>query len=582
MISGTALEDLPKMHPRPPQYTPNVSALYGANRVAALYCGLKEAPNKIRGFWEHGWAPKHWQFHPDFLLGFPTSTLKHAWYWVARKDEEDYLRDCGYDNAKAVGLPIVYLPDTGIERKPDSLLVMPCHSLDSTAHRWNFDAYARTISEISRDFSEVTVCVHPSCWRKGYWVESFRKSGFNVIRGLGESAGSALERLQRLLSRFDCVTTNGFGSHIAYAAYCGAKVSIYGDYCEYEAADYQHEPLYVFNPTILTPAVEAYSESVVRRNFGEFFCHPLDAKRRVEWAKLQLGWHNKVSPSKMRKLFGWRLDTMAIERMREAAPERVKHWGRLAVRPDYRRKNAELTRLRRRPRFTHTVTPLLGQPFEVADRESFLSSYSDIFEKQVYRFDTTKPAPFIIDCGSNVGLSVLYFKSLYPNSRIIAFEPDPELFDLLGKNCQSFGLTGIQLVQKAVWSSETTLTFWQAGGEGGRVATDGDEGRMLQVPSARLRQFLSEEVDLLKIDIEGAETEVLRDCADHLETVNRLFVEYHSFASSRQTLDEIVSILNRAGFRLHIHTPRPAPHPFVERNVDSGMDFQANIFAFRS
>src|SRR5204862_8096532 len=143
----------------------------------------------------------------------------------------------------------------------------------------------------------------------------------------------------------------------------------------------------------------------------------------------------------------------------------------------------------------------------------------DLFEREIYRFECAKEDPFIIDGGANIGLSVLYFKRLYPRSRIIAFEPDPEIFSLLERNCATFELSNVELVNQALWTSETMLKFVQEGGEGGRLQKHGETGRITQVPTVRLRDYLRSEIDFLKLDIEGAETEVLRDCADELSKV---------------------------------------------------------------
>ena len=50
----------------------------------------------------------------------------------------------------------------------------------------------------------------------------------------------------------------------------------------------------------------------------------------------------------------------------------------------------------------------------------------DIFVRRIYHFESHRSDPLIIDCGSNIGLSILYFVSTYPSSRVIAFEPDPD------------------------------------------------------------------------------------------------------------------------------------------------------------
>ena len=67
-----------------------------------------------------------------------------------------------------------------------------------------------------------------------------------------------------------------------------------------------------------------------------------------------------------------------------------------------------------------------------------------------------------------------------------------------------------------------------------------------------------------------------------LGNVENLFVEYHSFVDKPQTLDQLVSMLTEAGFRLHIHPPVTSPQPFIRRDVNLGMDMQLNVFAFRA
>ncbi len=262
------------------------------------------------------------------------------------------------------------------------------------------------------------------------------------------------------------------------------------------------------------------------------------------------------------------------------APPQLIHWGKSLVSPDYRRKARELSRLRALPRYRRTTTNILGKTVEAVDGASFVSMYGEIFEQQIYRFETKNPQPYIIDGGANIGLSVLYFKRLYPASRILAFEADEEVFSVLKKNVETSGHENVEMVCRALWSSETRLSFMSEGADGGRVAQGKDAGGKL-TETVRLRSYLTRPVDFLKLDIEGAETEVLRDSADLLGNVEKLFVEYHSFAEGEQTLATLVGVLADAGFRLHVHTVMSSPQPFVSRRVDGGYDMQLNIFAFR-
>lgn len=263
------------------------------------------------------------------------------------------------------------------------------------------------------------------------------------------------------------------------------------------------------------------------------------------------------------------------------APPQVIHWGKCLIDAGYRRKAKHLARIKRVPRYQPAVTEILGRPLEVVDSSSFLWMWREIFEDEIYRFRASTDEPYIIDCGSNIGLSVLYFRQLYPRARVVAFEPDDRICEVLRRNLLSHDCADVEVHCRAVWTEETTLSFYSEGADGGRLAGEGD-ARSKSVPTARLRDFLDRRVDFLKIDIEGAETEVLQDCADRLSNVENLFVEYHSFAERPQTLHTLTALLADAGYRIHIHPPVTSPRPFMSRDVYGGMDMQLNVFAFRS
>ena len=239
----------------------------------------------------------------------------------------------------------------------------------------------------------------------------------------------------------------------------------------------------------------------------------------------------------------------------------------------------ELARLAALPRYTRTATRLLGPTITLPDSASFVWTYRDIFQRELYAFRTRSERPYIIDGGANIGLSVLYFKRLYPLAEIVAFEPDPYIFGLLQGNLRSHGHDDVRLEQCALWSSETSLLFHSDGADGGRVAREDAAGTAVQ--AVRLREYLDRHVDLLKLDIEGAETEVLRDCRDGLDKVERLYLEYHSTVGQPQTLHVVLEILAAAGFRVQILPCSVASRPLIDPPVTSGMDLQLHVFGIR-
>ena len=256
------------------------------------------------------------------------------------------------------------------------------------------------------------------------------------------------------------------------------------------------------------------------------------------------------------------------------------------------RERARLRRLSRYEPFRTPLLRLLAGPARAAglpsvagpDAASFLAMVDEIFDRQMYLFPAG-PAPVIIDAGANIGVSVLFFRGRYPGAKISAYEADPRLFAYLASNVDGTDVrsAGTDLVNKAVWDSETTLTFVSEGANAGRVDGIGADavGHRIAVPTVRLRDLLATPVDLLKIDVEGAEVTILADCADRLSNVAYLFVEHHSFADKPQDLDRLLSILRTAGFRVVIEAPVRSRHPLVGRLHYQGMDVLANIFAYR-
>jgi FkbM family methyltransferase len=243
----------------------------------------------------------------------------------------------------------------------------------------------------------------------------------------------------------------------------------------------------------------------------------------------------------------------------------------------------EILRLNSLPKRSPSATKLFGKNITFPDGYWFLHSLEELFIEEVYKFTSTNPAPIILDCGANIGLSVVYFKRLFPTSSIIAFEPDKQIFDTMSSNLKGFDFKDVSLINKGVWNSQTTLSFVAEGTLGGRIANEESKNstKIISIDTVRLKDYLEKPVDFLKLDIEGAEYEVLLDCADVLNNVRTLFIEYHSTANQPQHLDEILSIVSKAGFRYYI---KEASHdvrfPFVDFKRN-GFDLQLNISCYR-
>lgn len=243
----------------------------------------------------------------------------------------------------------------------------------------------------------------------------------------------------------------------------------------------------------------------------------------------------------------------------------------------------EIQRLARAPRFVPMTMRLNGHTISVIDGLSAASMAKHIFGRQAFSFEAGKSNPVIYDCGANIGISVLFWKSLYPHSRVVAFEPDPFAFACLRENSAAF--TDIELHQAAVWKLNGDVVFACNGADGGCLAVyneSAEASMTTRVKAIRLRDLLTEPVDLLKMDIEGAEVDVLLDCADRLSLVRRLVVEYHSFEDQEQRLDDLLRVLREAGLRTYLDSSEHGnQRPFVERRAINRKDMHVNIFGTR-
>lgn len=225
-------------------------------------------------------------------------------------------------------------------------------------------------------------------------------------------------------------------------------------------------------------------------------------------------------------------------------------------------------------------TRLFGETIKITDSFWYLHGLNELFIEEVYRFLSDSKTPLIIDCGSNIGLSIIYFKRLFPEARIIGFEPDNEIFNILKANISQFGLNKIELNQKAVWINNRPLYFKKNGSVGGHIYGESDFNT-IEIETFRLKDLLNENVDFLKIDIEGAEFEILKDCEENLKNVENIFVEYHSFHEEDQMIGELLCILKLAGFKIYIKEAwSNMNHPFIEKKGPY-FDLQLNIFGYR-
>jgi FkbM family methyltransferase len=218
-----------------------------------------------------------------------------------------------------------------------------------------------------------------------------------------------------------------------------------------------------------------------------------------------------------------------------------------------------------------------------ADWASFMSAFRQIMVEGWYAYDREIVArsPMILDCGANIGLASLYFAARSPRAKIVAFEPDPALFRLLKENLERNLLTGrVDAVNAALWvGSAHEAPFVSDGADSGYLNPFASGG--VKVTTVRLRDFIKEPVGLLKMDIEGAEVDVLQDSVELLSNVHQIIIEHHSIVSQPQRLGEFLNILERAGFRLQINNVHRWMNPLVQSPCVDRFDQLLTVYGYR-
>jgi len=200
--------------------------------------------------------------------------------------------------------------------------------------------------------------------------------------------------------------------------------------------------------------------------------------------------------------------------------------------------------------------------------------FGEIFIKNEYLFRTNTTKPQIIDCGSNIGMSVLFFALVYPECSILAFEPDEPTFLVLQENIRQNNLDNVSLQMKALSNHDGTVDFYFDHENPGRLTMSTIKERMpkenKEVLSTRLSNYIEREVDFLKLDVEGSETEVIEDLRreNKIRLINQMAIEYHHhIKKGEDNLSKILTILEESnfGYQVDCSSPRPwKPNKFQD------------------
>lgn len=477
-----------------------------------------------------------------------------------------------------------------IERTPDAkgTLAFPAHSTPVIDVMMDYGVYADSLLSLPKEFFPIAVCLHMHDIKKGLH-KIFQDRGIPVYTAGNAEDVRFAQRWYEITKHFAYTTSSMIGSYTFYSVEMGIPFFLMGASPQLINCGDKNLPLGEFAAPDKeywiardlfkerVPKVTAEQRAFVEKHLG---LH--DGLSRKEFSKLlYTAYFYKGNIVKdfyaLAKYQGKRIVRPAYHLLKRAlaACRNLKDLGIDALRGG----TGALDAVRLAWGGDNMCFSLLGKHLETNSPFWTLHGIKEIFVDKMYEFKTATDSPRIIDCGANIGLSTIHFKRAYPGASITAIEPDSTICAMLKKNLQSFGFNDVIVLCKAAWTDDAGVNFISSGGVGGRINSSTKQD--IITPSVRLRDLLQEPVDFLKIDIEGAEYDLLKDCADSLGNVKNLFIEYHSMEKNEQQLDQILKFLKDAGFKYYIKEAWDnQPHPFINerRNI---YDLQLNIFAYR-
>lgn len=530
------IKTLEKLAAECPQNTSELfkpNDFYGHAYLIKKYCGISHELS-LPGIYPHGLSiiDKAW-----------TAELEHPIPFLFLKSElqSDVYSKYSDKPSWIIGAPIYYairlIEDEikAIQANADGTLVLPVHSTHHLTNNYDFPKFAEYLKNLPEKSKPITICLG---WRdiQLKMHERYLAEGFECTTAGHMYHKEFFVRLLKIIASHKFAIANDIGTSAFYCAAMNLPVQLYRQSIKTNPAR-SDQPAHLIQEAQFKhylPIVEKFIDTCKNGDVQM-------AKKQKDIAESILGFDHIKGPDELCNLFEslWQRSEMKLfikkpnyvvegtfNEVIEAISKIVKSY----------------------PRQTPGRLKIDGIPFIFADLHSFFHQAIQIFTSDIYGFKPDKDNPVILDCGAHIGLASIYFATKYPNSSIHAFEADPVIARMLTENINSFGLGMVNVHPQAVWIDEEGVCFNKSGDDSGFIS-DEEPRNLEKVSSIRLKQIIeNQHVDLLKLDIEGAEYDVIKDCDEALANVKNIIIEVHKFRDHNGSLADILSILEKNHF----------------------------------
>ncbi len=189
-----------------------------------------------------------------------------------------------------------------------------------------------------------------------------------------------------------------------------------------------------------------------------------------------------------------------------------------------------------------------GRKFDLLIRtyKGDISIFNEIFWKKTYSIPSNylKNPHTIIDLGAHVGFTSVFYSLQYPDSKVYSVEASKKNFNILKENVKTF--ENITAINKVIYPSDGQILFDDSGvSYNTKISSKGDLMESISM-NTLMNTYNIEKIDLIKIDIEGAEKELLKSNNSWLEITDNIIIELHL----PYDIDELKSDLGNFDFKI--------------------------------
>lgn len=199
----------------------------------------------------------------------------------------------------------------------------------------------------------------------------------------------------------------------------------------------------------------------------------------------------------------------------------------------------------------------ISHPIFLRRSTSDIPTFNQVFLNREYEYSFEILPQFIIDCGANIGLATVFFKNKYPNAFVVSVEPENSNFEQLKKNTSLY--SKIECIKSGIWNKNAILKVEDEFhfGNWGFTCKEVFKEDENTVNAISIKEIMNRynypQIDILKIDIEGAELELFNsNFEEWLPFTKVIIIELHD-RFRRGCSKSFFTALNNYDFSLSLH-----------------------------